>query len=397
MLERPTIGDESRFDAVRDAIRTAARDERAIFVRGHGTLGETPPRDALIISPPELTEPVGYWPQDMVIRVPAGMVLTRVHEILAERGQELPIDAACADRTSVGGLIASGLCGSRRLSRGGLRDQLLGLTIIDARNDVLSLGGRVVKNVAGYDLCKLLLGSWGWLALIVEATFRVRARPESSRAIVVALDNAGEAESYAATLLASPLSPASLDWVDFDLAQNWRIAERAAIIVGFEGMTEDVGGQIARVETLLSRRGRIVERDEYAALRGRLADMALNERGHIRAALRSGDVIALIDRVRELAPSITAAAHLGSGIALFDLSNSEHDARAALIELLDEMNLARLIPRPIEARLHEPMLRLSEDARWMLGRVKTAIDPLRIFGRGGRFDAAIGSIPTAAE
>ncbi|MBL8877555.1 MAG: FAD-binding oxidoreductase [Phycisphaerales bacterium] len=393
LLERPIVGDESRYDALRAAIRAGANVDRPIWVCGGGTLGERLPSVAVAVSAPALSEPVGYWPEDMVIRVPAGMTLARAREVLAARGQELSIDAADPARTTIGGLVASGICGSRRLSRGSLRDLLIGLTIVDARGDLLSLGGRVVKNVAGYDLCKLLIGSWGWLAAIVEATFRVRAKPEASRAIVIDLGDVRESEELAAKLLGSPLSPASLDLLDGTLARRRRVSDGAALVAGFEGLPENVNGQLARVEALLGRHGRTLEYNEYSAIRQDLSDMALGERGHIRAAVPSGQVVALVEQARDVAPGVAMAAHAGSGVVLFDLAETPQADRAALIRLLDEMSVARLIPRPVAGCEAEPMARLSADARWMLRKVKNAIDPQRVFGRGGRFDAAVGDDP----
>lgn len=129
---------------------------------------------------------VEYDPHEFVVTVHAGMTLRALHTALAERGQALPFDPPFADRgATIGGTIASGLSGAGRMRYGGVRDFLLGVTFVNAAGELVRGGGRVVKNAAGFDVPKLMIGSAGDLGVIVEATFKVFPSPER-RATVVA-------------------------------------------------------------------------------------------------------------------------------------------------------------------------------------------------------------------
>lgn len=390
MSERPARKYAPRLDTLRDAVRDAARTGRTLWLRGGNTLAADPPAAAIDLQVPPADELVEYWPDDMTVRAPAGMTLARLHELLAATGRELPIDAPAPHRTTVGGLIATGLCGSRRLARGTVRDTLLGLTLIDANAELLEFGGRVVKNVAGYDVCKLLLGSWGCLALIVDGTFRVRARPEASRALLFEPAHPAAAESWCAALLASPLAPASIDWIDGDLAGRWNLSGHPSLIVGFEGLREDVDGRLRRTRALLSASGALLEREPYAHFRERLADLALCPHGCIRLSLPSGDVMHWVNRLRDLQPHITAAAHLASGILLLEGSAAAPPSFSRIILECEERRAAFFIPRQPPGPAPIAMTHFPAEVRRLLRGVKSAFDPRAVFGRGSRFAHAAG-------
>lgn len=388
MSERPKRSQPPHLNMLRDVVHAAAREDRVLWICGGATRAETPPAGVTELRMPRFDEVLDYWPDDMTIRAPAGMTLARLNEILAGRGQELPIDAAAPQRATVGGLVATGLSGSRRLARGTVRDALLGLTQIDADGAVLEFGGRVVKNVAGYDMCKLLLGSWGCLGLIVDATFRVRARPESSRAVVLEPASPAAAESWCAALLASPLAPASIDWVDASLARRWGLAQNPLLIVGYEGLHEDVEGRIRRTQSLLSVTGAALERGAYTELREHIAQLALCDPGHLRASLSSSAVMYWVGRLRDLDSNIAVAAHLGSGVLLLDFSAAAPEALSRVVSEMDEHRVPWIVPRSPVRAASAPMTRFSSDALRLLRSVKTALDPQALFGRGSRFARA---------
>jgi glycolate oxidase FAD binding subunit len=138
----------------------------------------------------------------------------------------------------VGGLLATGDCGPRRLRYGALRDLVIGVTLVLADGTVAHAGGHVIKNVAGYDLSKLLYGSLGVLGLVAEVVLRVHPRPQASATAVVASSAAAAAQTSLA-LLASPLEPSAVDWVDGRLA------------VRLEGSPAGVDAQTAALRELL--------------------------------------------------------------------------------------------------------------------------------------------------
>src|SRR5262245_48381521 len=162
-------------------IYTATEHRRAVSPVGTGAflhLGGLPRRYDLALCLQRMSRIVDYQPTDMTVSVEAGMSLARLQQILGEQNQWLPLDPPWPERVTVGGLIAMNLSGPSRLSQGTVRDFLIGIKVIRADGTVIKGGGRVVKNVAGYDLTKLYCGSFGTLGVIAEATFKVRPRSE---------------------------------------------------------------------------------------------------------------------------------------------------------------------------------------------------------------------------
>ena len=139
--------------------------------------------DAEQISLAEIKRVVDYPARDMTITVDAGLRVSELQELLATEGQRLPIDVPLANRATIGGIVATNTSGPGRFGHGTLRDYVIGISAVDARGRLFSAGGRVVKNVAGYDICKLLVGSLGTLAVITRVTFKLRPVAESRVAV----------------------------------------------------------------------------------------------------------------------------------------------------------------------------------------------------------------------
>ena len=173
-------------DEAAAVLRVAAEHGLAVVVRGAGGRlgwGMAPTRCDLLIDMSRMGAVVEHSAGDLVARIQAGARMGDVAAVLAESGQEIALDVPA--RATVGGVVASGLAGPRRLRYGSPRDLLIGITIVRADGTVAKSGGKVIKNVAGYDLGKLLTGSAGTLALITEATFRLHPLP-AARAYITA-------------------------------------------------------------------------------------------------------------------------------------------------------------------------------------------------------------------
>src|SRR4029078_5074535 len=134
-----------------------------------------------------------YEPNELIITVQAGAPLVDVQSLIDSKNQQFacgPVDLSAllgvSGAGTIGGMIGAGLAGPRRIKAGGARDHLLGAHAVSGFGDSFKTGGRVVKNVTGYDLCKLLTGSWGTLAVMTEVTLKVMPKPESERTLVLA-------------------------------------------------------------------------------------------------------------------------------------------------------------------------------------------------------------------
>src|SRR6266704_2585893 len=181
-------------------LRAAAAQDLAVVVRGAGTRQDwaVPPRRLdLILETRRLTGVVEHAAGDLIVVVRAGTPMAELQDKLAPAGQQLALDAG----GTVGGTVAANASGPRRMLYGTARDLLIGITVVRADGIVAKAGGKVVKNVAGYDLSRLFTGSFGTLGLIVEAVFRLHPLPAS--AAYVTVDCPGTDEAYRAVAAAA--------------------------------------------------------------------------------------------------------------------------------------------------------------------------------------------------
>jgi glycolate oxidase FAD binding subunit len=193
-------------------MRVAADHELAVVVRGAGGRlgwGVPPTRCDLVIDMSRMNEVAEHSAGDLVARIQAGARMGDVAAVLARAGQELALDVP--DEATIGGVVASGLAGPRRLRYGTPRDLLIGITIVRADGTVARSGGKVVKNVAGYDLGKLLAGSAGTLALITEATFRLHPLPAAKAYVTAEYVATGVACDAVAAAANSPLVASAVE------------------------------------------------------------------------------------------------------------------------------------------------------------------------------------------
>ena len=179
---------------VEQVVRAALASEQPLEIIGHGSkrlIGQPMATNALL-DLSALNAVTAYEPNELIITVQAGAPLADVQSLIDSKNQQLafePVNTSqllgTPDTGTIGGMIGAGLAGPRRIKAGGARDHLLGAHAVSGFGDSFKAGGRVVKNVTGYDLCKLLAGSWGTLAVMTEVTLKVMPRPESERTLVL--------------------------------------------------------------------------------------------------------------------------------------------------------------------------------------------------------------------
>lgn len=190
---------------------------------------------------------VEYHPEDMTVTVESGMSWPELQANLGEHEQWLPIDPPLPDFWTVRDVLDHALTGPRRCGYGLVRDYALGLKIIMADGEVIRTGGKVVKNVAGYDLTKLFIGARGSLGIIVEATFKVLPRPESEKFAQVRLQKLEQVGDMLAGIGDSDLTPSVLDVHNVPAAGE---GPGLWVVIGFTGAREDVEEQIAQAGAL---------------------------------------------------------------------------------------------------------------------------------------------------
>jgi glycolate oxidase FAD binding subunit len=179
---------------VQAVVRAAIAGEQPLEIVGHGSkrlIGQPMATNA-VLDLSSLNKVTSYEPNELIITVEAGAPLSDVMSLIDSKNQQFafePVDTAALlggpALGTIGGMIGAGLAGPRRIKAGGVRDHLLGAHAVSGFGDSFKTGGRVVKNVTGYDLCKLLAGSFGTLAVMTEVTLKVMPRPESERTLVL--------------------------------------------------------------------------------------------------------------------------------------------------------------------------------------------------------------------
>ncbi|MCJ7511141.1 MAG: FAD-binding oxidoreductase [Dehalococcoidia bacterium] len=187
-------------EEVAEVMRLASREDAAVIPWGSGTtisLGNTPRRYDIALCLSHLNAVVEYEPADVTATVQVGKTLADLQRHLAQHGQFLALDPPSAQESTIGGMLAVNASGPSRHAYGTARDLILGMRAVQADGRIIKAGGRVVKNVAGYDLSRLFIGSLGSLGIIVEATFKLAPLPKAERTAVVLLPSAQEAWRFA--------------------------------------------------------------------------------------------------------------------------------------------------------------------------------------------------------
>ncbi len=185
----------------------------AVIPRGGGTKlgwGNSPARADLILSTARLTEVIEHAWADLTVTVEAGCTIQRLQETLAQHGQRLALDPLWPEKATIGGVLSTNDSGALRLRFGALRDLIIGVTIALPDGTLASSGGKVVKNVAGYDLPKLVAGALGTLGVITRAVFRLHPLPRSTRSFTISTANAEAAQRFVLAIQDSKLAHAFL-------------------------------------------------------------------------------------------------------------------------------------------------------------------------------------------
>ena len=201
-------------DQVADVLRLADEHDAAVFPRGGGShvrLGATPEHVDVVLSVERLRRQLAYEPGDMTTTVQAGLPLEELQGVLGAQGQFVALDPPATAATTTGGVIATNASGPRRLLYGTARDVVLGISVATADGDRSKAGGRVVKNVTGYDLTKLYIGSLGTLGVVLELTFKVHPLPPGEATVGITCAGHADILPMLNALLRLPLRLSSLE------------------------------------------------------------------------------------------------------------------------------------------------------------------------------------------
>ena len=381
-----------------ELVRGAAAEGRGLYPRGGGThsdIGLVPTKPGTIIDMTAMNAVVDYPARDMTVTLQAGATLAQLAALLKAEKQWLPIDVPNPDAATVGGSLATNSNGPRRLTQGTWRDAVLGIRFVTDEGVEVKGGGRVVKNVAGYDLMKLHAGALGTLGIITEVTLKVKPIPETSAFVVFGVP----ASAVAPTLdriHASLSRPVAVELLNRAAVKSLGIglpdAEPWLIACGFEEKAATVAWQI---ETLTAEcagtplRDLTVIRDaEAAKLWSGLTALQSGRDGSstLKFNTRPSALAALALKADAAHSQAVVHCHAGNGIAFAHLPNEPKPDRLSTVlgELLgtaahENVQILRC-PRDWKAVL--PVWGLDRGDRALMGRIRATLDPRGLFNPG---------------
>jgi glycolate oxidase FAD binding subunit len=392
--------DEREFSRV---LAEAAATRTPLEVSGAGskqTIGR-PMQTAANVSVRAMRGITLYEPNEMVMSARAGTPLRQIESDLADRGQMLafepvelgPLVGSEAGQATIGGVFATNISGARRISVGAARDHLLGIRAVNGRGEVFKAGGRVMKNVTGYDLCRGLSGSWGTLAVLSEVTFKVLPLPEDTATVVLlGLPDEFAVEALCAAM-SSPFEVSGAVHLQPALAarlehQGLRSQGRAVTAMRIENFAKSVKYRTAKLKELLKAFGELYEldRDNSLPLWGELRRLSVLQKDaspvwRISTAPTAGPkVVAALSAYMECHALYDWSGGLvwavvlpttDAGAADIRRVIATHGGHATLIRAASEVRAAVEVFQPLETGVEK----LSR-------RIKAAFDPAGILNPG---------------
>lgn len=315
-------------DELAALVRGAYESSTPIYPLGGGTslgFGLPARQPGWGLSLEKLNRVIDYPARDMTITAEAGITLAELAKTLAAEGQCLPVDVAQPDRATLGGAIACNASGPRRYGYGTLRDYVIGISAVDGQGMQFKGGGRVVKNVAGYDFCKLLTGSLGTLGVIVQATLKVKPIPQRSQWLAVTASQWSLAEKLLAAVAASKTSPYAVELVssmacnDDPVLGALAVGGAACLLVGLDGTAREIQWMNETLSAELQAAGAgetlVVDGDAAHAVLSRLVHFpCITGPLVLKANLLPHAVVEFCGLLLEIDPKCSIQSHAGNGI-----------------------------------------------------------------------------------
>ncbi|MBN8559240.1 MAG: FAD-binding oxidoreductase [Leptolyngbya sp. UWPOB_LEPTO1] len=330
----------------------------------------------LVVSTEKLDRLVEHAEGDLTVTTEVGISFAQLQAIVGKVGQFCAIDPQFRDRATLGGIIATADTGSLRHRYNSVRDMLLGITFVRYDGEIVKAGGRVVKNVAGYDLMKLLTGSYGTLGILAQATLRVYPIPANTRSILVYGDSDSLAQA-AQTLLSSALTPTSVDLLSNSLTEKSTVG----LLVRFQSIPESVNLQIQRLTEVATALGLSVsDADLWQTFHDRM-DVS-DQRNTIvcKIGVRPSSAVTVLDQLASILPAAKVVIHAASGIGQLSVP----DARST--QILEARSICAasggylsVLQGSIAFKQQLDVWGYSGNALNVMQRVKAQFDPQTLF------------------
>jgi glycolate oxidase FAD binding subunit len=391
--------------AVADAIRAAYESDTAIYPIGGGTslaFGLPAKKPGLGLSLAGLKRVVDYPARDMTVTVEAGLTMGELNKLLATERQMLPLDVPESAKATIGGVIATNTSGPRRFGLGTVRDYVIGIHAIDGRGMPFKGGGRVVKNVAGYDFCKLLTGSLGTLGVITQVTLKLKPLPEQSALMACVLADLDHVEKVLAALISSQTTPVAVELLcgpawDSEPTLKTLAAEPLPqwyyVVAALEGTAPEVAWMTSQLHREWRELGVAapITIGNAADLWSKLVEFPVTGDSPLvlKASVAPSGVTALIGAFQKVDPTCSIQSKAGNGIVIARLGRfPDGGLSRALVGNLQNVAAAHhghivIYSNPSNAEMtHQSVWGATDAPISLMAEVKKQFDPKNILNPG---------------
>lgn len=341
-------------EQVAQIVALANQQALTVLTRGGGSrinLGGIPEQFDILLETTKLTHLLEHEAPDLTCHVEAGITLAALQAQLAAKGQRLALDPPDALQATIGGILASNASGPKRLRYGTARDMVIGLHVVQASGEVARSGGRVVKNVAGYDLNKLYIGSLGTLGIIVEANFKLQPLPENERTLLLTFSNAADAMQTVLALQGSLLTASAIELIDSGAASDMTDffglnlpTNGYTVAVNFEGSAASIDRQMNETQLLARANGALLGDDLTGEAQNQFWDAVREHtQGSVtcKATVLVSQVASYLKTIEQICQlhelEAAVVAHAGNGILYIEVRPG--DATHRLVEAITELRL----------------------------------------------------------
>jgi glycolate oxidase FAD binding subunit len=341
----------------------------------------------IVISTIHLNQIIDHAIGDLTVTVEAGIKFAALQKTLIQANQFLALDPSYPDDATIGGIIATTDTGSLRQRYGSIRDQILGITFVRSDGEIVKAGGRVVKNVAGYDLMKLFTGSYGTLGAIAQVTFRLYPIPEASQTVLLTGD--AQAISQAADILRnSALTPTQADLLSAPLISSLAVGKGLGLIARFQSIPESITEQSKQLLNLGEKLGlesAIYTDTDEASLWQRLRESIHKLTPESAITCKIGILPTAATKL--LTQSDIGMIHIASGLGILQLTSEQEILKARNI-CENQGGFLSILSAPTHIKENIDIWGYTGNALSLMQGIKQQFDSKNIFSPG-RFVSGI--------
>jgi glycolate oxidase subunit GlcD len=373
-----------------EKIQSAAARGTGLIPAGGGTFphfGNLPTRKCHNLSSSALNEILEFDPYNQFVTAGAGIALEVLQHQLAEHNQWLPVRPSFSVQDhSLGGVLARAACGPERMHYGAPRDLVLGLRFLDGSGKKISTGGKVVKNVAGYDMTRLMIGSAGTLGLITEATCRVMTIPERCSAIG-AEGPLSDCADLASEVITSQLIPVFIVMMPVNGQGDEMMRRRCELKIGFEGFDKTVTEQLTRTQELFEKTGMIIRPAQDYAVQDGLFQSTYSEQLQaafiLRADLPLDQMPGFVESLDRWLPESILFLDVGCGRIFAGFESMPDGLWDRICETGDQLGGHVLMEKATaEFKENNDVFGIDRPHWKVMHRIKAALDPQQVFSPG---------------